>query len=67
MKDKWIDYITQITLLIIIFVLTFVTTKVIVLNKKLDEQIKITKELQERTLNHEYKLEDITIPNDDLP
>lgn len=67
MKDKWIDYITQVTLISIILVLAYTINEVIELKNKVDEQTIVIEELQKRTLNHEYKLEDITIPNDDLP
>lgn len=67
MKDKWIDYITQLTLISIILVLAYTISEVIELKNKVDEQNIVIEELQKRTLNHEYKLEDITIPNDDLP
>lgn len=67
MKDKWIDYITQLTLISIILVLAFTISKVIKLSNKIDEQNIVIEELQKRTINSELKLEDITIPNDDLP
>lgn len=65
MKDKWIDYITQLTLLMLILVVACTISKVIELNNKVSNQELIIKELQERTLNHEYRLENI-MPNDDI-
>lgn len=67
MKDKWIDYITQLTLISIILVLAFTISIVIELSNKIDEQNIVIEELQKRSINSELKLEDITIPNDDLP
>lgn len=67
MKNKWIDYVTQLTLIVIVLVLAFTINKVIELSNKVDEQNIVIEELQKRTLNNELKLEDITIPNDDLP
>ena len=67
MKDKWIDYITQLTLIVIILVLSYTISEVIELKNKVDEQNIVIEELQKRTLNNELRLEDITIPNDDLP
>lgn len=67
MKDKWIDYITQLTLISIILVLAYTISEVIELKNKVDEQNIVIEELQKRTLNNEFRLEDITIPNDDLP
>lgn len=67
MDNKWIDYITQLTLILIVLVLAFTINKVIELNNKVDEQNIVIEELQKRTLNNELRLEDITIPNDDLP
>lgn len=65
MKEKWIDYITQLTLLMLIFVVAFALSKIVELNNKINSQELIIKELQERTLNHEYRLENI-MPNDDI-
>lgn len=59
MKDKWIDYITQITLICLILVLGFAIDRIIKLNDRVEE-------LEKRILNIEYRVEDIS-PNDDLP
>ena len=59
MKDKWIDYITQITLICLIIVLSFAIDRIIKLNDRVEE-------LEKRILNIEYRVEDIS-PNDDLP
>lgn len=67
MENKWIDYVTQLTLIVIVLVLAFTINKVIELSNKVDEQNIVIEELQKRTLNNELRLEDITIPNDDLP
>lgn len=67
MDNKWIDYVTQLTLIVIVLVLAFTINKVIELSNKVDEQNIVIEELQKRTLNNELRLEDITIPNDDLP
>lgn len=67
MKDKWIDYITQLTLISIILVLAYTIHEVIELKNKVDEQNIVIEELQKCTLSNELRLEDITIPNDDLP
>ena len=66
MKDKWIDYITQLTLIMLVLVVAFALSKIVELNNKINSQELIIKELQKRTLNHEYRLENI-MPNDDLP
>lgn len=67
MDNKWIDYVTQLTLIVIVLVLAFTINKVIELSNKVDEQNIVIEELQKRTFNNELRLEDITIPNDDLP
>lgn len=59
MKDKWIDYITKITLICLILVLGFAIDRIIKLNDRVEE-------LEKRILNIEYRVEDIS-PNDDLP
>ena len=59
MKNKWIDYITQITLICLIIVLAFTIDRIIKLNDRVEE-------LEKRILNIEYRVEDIS-PNDDLP
>lgn len=66
MKNKVIDYITQITLIMLVLILACVISKLIQVNDELNNQKLVIKELQERTLNHEYRLENI-MPNDDLP
>lgn len=66
MKDKTIDYITQITLIGLVLILACTIDKVIKLNKKIENMEIVIKDLQDRVLNHEYRLEDIK-PNDDLP
>ena len=44
MKDKWIDYITQITLICLIIILAFAIDKIIKLNDRVEE-------LEKRILN----------------
>lgn len=58
MKNKIIDYITQITLICLIIVLGFAIDRIIKLNDRVEE-------LEKRILNIEYRVEDIS-PNDDL-
>lgn len=66
MEKKWIDYITQLTIIGLVLVLAFTIDRVIKLNERVSDMEVLVKDLQERTLNHEYRLEDI-MPNDDIP